>query len=212
VIVRIEAFRALERLLACEIPELDGHICTGQSPAGEIQEYPSLTIDPGRLTYEPHQALEVAKLPGARAIYNVGSHDGPVSLRLVATSVGERWTLEQKVLDVFLSQLDEEGFGRPGVLVVPVSGCSNLSRQVATFELDEDEWNDARAFDRRYESVITLRASLPALATRCGVYTIHDLRLGLTADMATAFTPSTMVPPAVEVVRVEEDGTMTPIP
>lgn len=211
-VVRLEAFRALERLIACEIPELEGRICTGQAPSGEVQEYPHLVIDPGTLSYEPQQSLESATLPGGRVVFNVGAHSGPVQLRLMATSVGERAELEQRVLDVFLGQVDDAGFGRPGVIALPVTWCADLGHWTASFELDDDTWNDAKAFERKLESIITTRCVLPALATRCGAYSIRDLRLGITQDMDTTITPTTMVPPAVEVVRVNEDGTLTPIP
>lgn len=209
-IVRIEALRALELLIAGAIPTLAGHICVGIAPSSETETYPNLSMQPTRWSYEPEQELEHAVLPGNVRVISVGQHVSPMVISIVTASLEERWDLEAKVLDLFASAT-RDGYHRPGVLVVPVTACPDLSRWMASFELESDEWNDANAFDRRYESKIIVTAIIPALVIERNVYTILELQLGLTQDMATAFNAATFkTDPSIEVVTINADGTLTP--
>jgi hypothetical protein len=210
VIVRLDAMDALARMIACEIPILEGHICVGQAPSSEQQEYPHLSIDPaGRWLFDPQQQEQKATLPGGRTIYNVGDHEVSVQLKLQTTTPRQRAELEQRVIDLFLAQEDESGLPRPGVIVVHVTACPELYRWTAAFELEGDEWDDEKAFDAQLASIITVRASIPALVTRCGEYTIQTLRLGIINDLEATVSPA-MSPP-VEVVTINQDGSITPV-
>lgn len=213
-VVRIEALRALAGVIEAAVPELAGKVNTGQQPSSTVQTYPTLTIIPGPLKYDPAQAIESATIGDPAAgvvVFNVGAHYGPIQLRLVTTTIGERWTLEQKIEDLFLG-----GPMRPGVVVVPVTTCADLGNWIAAFELDGDQWVDMGAFDRKLESLITVNGVIPALVTRTDAYPINTLVLGVIAGIApdfnTTITPDTMVPPGVEVVQIHDDGTMTTYP
>jgi hypothetical protein len=209
-VVRIEALRALAAVIEAAVPALAGKVKTAQQPPGVEQTYPTLTIVPGPLTYEPAQELVSATIGDpslGNVIFNVGAHSGPIQLRLVASTIGERWTLEQAIANVFLGQEL-----RPGVLVVPVTTNADLGDWIAAFEYTSDQWEDAAAFDRKLESLITVNGIIPALVARTPVYEIDTLVLGLTEDMTTTFTPTTMVPPSVEVVQINADGTIAPYP
>jgi hypothetical protein len=209
-IVRIEALRRLGAVLEAAVPAIAGKVRIAQQPSGVDQTYPTVTIIPGPLKYEPHQeALHATIGPpsNGNVVFNVGAHHGPIEIRVVATTVGERWTLEQAISNVFLSQEL-----RPGVLVVEVTATTELSNWIAAFEYDSDQWIDSDAFDRKLESLIIINGIIPALVARSAVYQINNLALGLTADFATAFTTDTMVPPRVEVVQINEDGTISPYP
>ena len=213
-IVRIEALRALGAVIEAAVPELAGNVKVGQAPSSTTQTYPSLTIIPGPLKYEPNQALEQATIgdpAGGVVVFNVGAHSGPIQLRIVATTIGERWTLEQKVADLFLGEPM-----RPGVVVVPVTSCPDLGDWIAAFEYDGDQWMDMDAFDRKLESLITVNGVIPALVTRTDAYPIETLALGvmtgITVDFDKPITTDTMVPPAVEVVQINEDGTVSAYP
>jgi hypothetical protein len=210
-VVRLDAMEALARIIGCEIPLLEGHICVGQAPSSEVQEYPHLSIDPaGRWNYDPQQQEQKATLPGGRTVYNVGDHEVSVQLRLVTTTPRQRAELEQRVIDIFLAGEDPvSGLPRPGVVVVHVSACPALYRWPAAFELEGDEWDDEKAFDAQLTSIVTVRASIPALVTRCGEYTIQTLRLGIINDLEAPVSPA-MSPP-VEVVQIHEDGSITPV-
>lgn len=211
-VVRIEALRALAALLELHIPELAGHVCTGVAPSSEHEMLPNLSILPTKWTYEPEQAEEAAVLPGNFVVWNVGQHACGMVLAIMAATPAQRWEIEAKVLDLFLSSVHPiTEMPRPGVLVVPVTACPELAEWFAAFELESDEWVDTLALDRRYESRIVINGIVPALTVGRGVYTIRQLILGVTEDFDTTFTPATAIPPAVDLVSINEDGSITQI-
>lgn len=203
-LVRIEALKALGDAIVAVAPELTGHVSIGQAPPASKQVYPSLAIVAPRLRFYPAQALEHAELANNVVIYNVGAHEGPVQLRLLSATLQERWTIEAKVLDLFLATPM-----RPGIAVVPVTSNPDVGQWLAAFELDSDDWGDAAAFDHEYESLLSVNAVIPALVARSPVYKIETLRLQL-ADIATVDNSARYAPPGVEVVVVNEDGTLSP--
>lgn len=212
-VVRIEALRALAALIQLEIPELNGRVCTGVAPPGEFEEYPNLSIQPTQWKYAPEQAEERAVLPGNRLVMRVGEHECACVLSIMTTSIGKRWELEARVLDLFLrTRHPLTGVHMPGVIVMPVVACPELGEWICTFDLESDEWIDSLALDRRYESRIVVTATIPALVVDTPVYTIKDLILGVTEDMTTVFTPSTAIPPAVELVQINADGSIASWP
>lgn len=200
-VVRLEALRALRAAIECAIPELEGKICAGQSPVDRDRPALSLAIIVGRLGYEPDQDEPRFEPAVDKLVVNVGRHEGPVKLALTAPTLGQRYELEQRLIDLFLAG---DGEGSPGVLTTPVTSCPELGEFVAAWCLDSDEWDDEKVFERRFVAEITLTATIPALVTRCGVYRITDLRLGL-AEFGVP-TSST-----VETVRINVDGTTTPV-
>jgi hypothetical protein len=207
--IRIEAFRELAARIEAAVPDLAGKVTIGQAPSDTEPTYPTLIIVPGLLKYEPAQELEHATIGDAAdgvVVFNVGSHAGPVQLRILATTVEERYTLEQQVLDMFLA---EEL--RPGVVIVSVTTCPELGDWLAAFALDTDQWIDSATVEQ-LESSIMVNTTIPALVTRTAVYEASELVLGTTADFATAFDTDTMAAPAVEIVAIDEDGTITPYP
>lgn len=207
-VVRIEALRALAKLFELRIPELRGHVCVGVS--SEHEEVPNLSIQPTRWTYLPDQANEHATLPGNVVVWDCGDHQCTCVLSILAATPGQRAALEAKVLDVFLSSRHPlTDMPRPGVLVMPITACPALDLWTASFELESDEWIDTLALDRRFESRLVVNAIIPALTIQTPVYTINELILGVTEDMDTTFTPATAIPPAVELVTINEDGTIT---
>lgn len=209
-IVRLEAMRALKQTLLDAIPELsEEHVYTGQAPPNAKLCFPALVIDPIRFRYLPDQALETAAEPDAsRVVMNVGRHVATVQLRLAAATLFDRWKYQEAITNVFLGTPLH-----PGVLLTTVTACEELGSFLAAWEYDEDEWQDEKAFDTQFWAVMTLTGIIPALVTRAGAYRIEDLRLGLTGDMVTEFTSATFdSSPNVEVVRVNEDGTLTALP
>ena len=210
-IVRLEALQALELAIEALIPGLDC-FCVDQSPPSELECFPSVSLMPTRWTFEPEQALEARTLPGNVQVWNVGQHTSPVMISILATTLHERYVIEAKILDLFLSQRHPlTGIHRPGILVLPVNACPELGEWLASFELESDEWNNSSAFDRRYESRIMITAIIPALTIERPVYTIDELQLGLTPDMTRTFTPATFLASDVEVVSISEDGTITAV-
>ena len=100
---------------------------------------------------------------------------------------------------------------RPGVLMISVTDPDvSLLQWQAAFEYTDSSWDDSRSFEREFQAVITCNAVIPALVTEANVYEVSTLISGLTNDMTTVFTPSTAVPPAVELVQINQDGSITP--
>jgi hypothetical protein len=207
-IVRIEALRALGALIELRIPELKGHVCF-DVPPGEYEHVPNLSIEPSKWGFEPEQADEHATLPGNVVVWNVGEHSCAMVLSIVAANKTQRSVIEAKVLDLFLGYRHPlTDIPTPGVLVIPVTACHHLDRWIASFELESDEWSN-NTLDRRYESRIVIAAHIPALTVQTPVYTLNELLLGITHDLDSTFTPATATPPAVELVTINEDGTIT---
>ena len=207
-IVRLEALRGLKARIECKVPELVGAICVGQADSAEDLVFPSLNIDPVRWRYNPHQAQDVRDAAPDRIVSNVGYHNATIQLRINAKNSYERADLEQKVLDLFLSNEL-----RPGILLTNIVSCPDLADFVAAWEFDEDEWEDGGAFSNQFESVLAINGVIPALVTYGSVHTIEQLLLGITHDMSTVFTAVTFDTSAdVEVVEINQDGTITAVP
>ena len=203
-IIRIEALKSLSAKIQCDIPELSGRICVGQSTSGHKQGYPSLAIDPVRFRYSPDQARVVAEPSPDLAVLRVGRFEGTVQMRLTAASLFDRASIEQKILNIFLGDRD----GGPGVLMSRAVSCRDTYGDIdCAWELDSDEWQDEKAFDQTYRSFIVINAVIPALATRAGVYRVNQLLVGQ-SDLASTVTPSSfLTDPAVEVIQINSDGT-----
>ncbi len=209
-VVRIEALRALAALIELSIPELAGHVCTGVAPSSEFERVPNVSINPSKWAFDPDGTGEHCTLPGNVVVWNVGEHSCACVISLVTATPAQRWEIEAKLIDLFLSSVHPvSGHHRAGVLVLPITACPQLGQWVASFELESDEWGDALALDRRYESRIVVNGIIPALTIQRGVYTIQQLILGVTEDMTTTLTPATAIPPAVDLVSINEDGSIT---
>lgn len=203
-IVKLEAITALQVAIAAAVPALAGAITVHQEVPATVEVFPSLAIVlPQRFQYEPAQRLMQADLGGNTVVWNVGAHEGVVQLRITASTSYERMQLEAQLTDWLLGAPLQ-----PGVRALPVVSAPSIP-WVAAFEYEDSSYIDVRALEREYEAVITLNAVIPALTTETNVYTIDKLILGLTEDMSTAFTPSTAIRPAVELVQINQDGTIT---
>lgn len=203
-VVRIEALRALGALIEASIPELAGRVCVGVAPSSHVEELPNLSIEPSTWRWMPDTVQETVSLPGNRLVYNMGTHEAGCVLSIVTATPGERWTIEAKVIDLFMGRTHPlTGLHMPGVIVLAVTACPELAQWACSFDLDTDEWVDTAALDRRYESRIMVTATIPALTVAAPVYTIEQLLLGV-QQLPPA--PSTPVPP-VELVSINVDGT-----
>lgn len=202
-IVRLEALSQLRTRITCAVPALKDRVCVGQAPGSREIRWPSLAINPVRWSYVPDQALQHSAPAPDRAIMNVGRHEATVQLRLGASDLHTRMALEQEIVDLFLSTPLH-----PGVLLTDVVACP--LEFTAAWELGEDEWRNELAFDKAYYSITTITGIIPALVTRLDAWTIDQLQLGSAVN--DDFGDSTFGPPGVEVVRIAEDGTITPAP
>jgi hypothetical protein len=198
--IRIRALQVLADLIQSCVPELKGHVCGGASENPHRLEFPSLGIYGIRFTFNPDQQEFVRKLGATRALFNIGRVEGTVQMRLGASSVRQRYELEEKILEnVFWRDID-----RPGIVLVAIPECNDT--QVA-FELDGSTWEDEKAFDRKWYSIITTRLQLPVLVTSSPIYDIAEVRLTMTEDLT---TPIATVPALEqETVSIDELGGFT---
>jgi hypothetical protein len=203
-IVKLDALTNLKTVIEAAIPDLAGKVTVHQAPSGAKMTFPNLSLVlGGRMQFEPAERLLQQDLGGNVVVWNVGAHEGTLQLRLVATTSLERMKYEQALLDLFTARELA-----PGVVVVPVVSTGGIT-WTAAFELDDSQWMDTGAQEREYDAIVNVNAVVPDLVVQTPVYTIDELILGLTHDMTTTFTPTTAVPPAVELVQINQDGTIS---
>lgn len=182
--VKLESMMALAAFIECAVPELRDRVCVGQAEAGHELELPSLAIiAPSRWRYSPEQADDVHSPDSARAVFDTGRHLATIQLRLGAATTGERYELEAKVLALFLgggAVDDVNGELHPGVLRTPVTTLPEYGTWMACWELDDEEWDDEKAFDQEFYSVIVVEGVVPALVIKQGVYPLRELRTSVT--------------------------------
>lgn len=201
-IIRIEALGRLARAIEACVPELKGQICAGPAEAPHRLSFPSLSINPVRFQYFPDQARVWCSPSASRVVLDVGRVEGTVQLRLGTTTAKQRYALEQAILEkIFWSDPD-----RPGVAVYTLS---NAHDAVVAYELDENTWQNEKAFDKQWYSVMAMSLQLPALVEKGGVYNVEEVRLTLTDDLT---APIASVPAnSKETVSVDEEGALTPV-
>lgn len=203
-VIRLEALWGLERAITCAVPELKDSVCVGQSGSEHNLEFPSLSIDVFRWKYEPNQAQERYSPSDGLLVVQVGNHKADVQLRVGAGTKYQRALLEQKILNIFLSSELS-----PGVLTTRPTQCEDLGPFFCSWTLEDDQWGDEKAFDAEYYSEMTVEATIPALVTRSGVYTIHDLQVGVKAETEEIEEKPTLASPGFELIKINRDGTIT---
>ncbi len=198
--IRIRALQVLADLVQSCVPELRGKVCGGASENPHRLEFPSLGIYGVRFTFFPDQQEFIRKLGATRALFNIGRVEGTIQMRLGASSARQRYELEDKILEkVFWADID-----RPGIALLTIQDCNDAR---VAFELDGSSWEDEKAFDRKWFSVLTARLQLPVLVTQSPVYDIAEIRLTVTEDLT---TPIVSVPAAEkETVSIDELGGFT---
>lgn len=207
-VVRMEALRSLASAIADQVPELGTIVAPVPAPDGMKLKKPSLAIDAVSYTFHPDQEGRVGEVGTDVVVVQCGRHEVLLHLRVIHDSLQHRMQLEQAVLDVFFSTPR-----KPGILITPVVTVDKFGIFNAAWELDSDEWQPEKFFDREHWSFLAVVGQIPALATRAG-HRLRDLRLGLAADLnlvgnATMFDG---LNPAVEVVKINADGTLTAVP
>ena len=200
-LIRIRALQKLADQIALCVPALKGKICGGAAEAPKRLGFPSLGIYAVRFRYFPDQALLFKETGLSTAVFNVGRVEATVQLRLGAQTAQRRYELEQQIMEnVFWADLS-----RPGVVLFSVEDCHDA---VVAFEADAEEWDDERAFDKKWYSTMTVMAQLPALVRKGGIPTMEEIRLTLTEDLS---TPIESIPAGEqETVSIATDGTITP--
>jgi hypothetical protein len=195
---RLEGIRWLAEYLQEQIPALDGRVCEVQGEPGHQMSYPSLAITPVNFTYQPGQAsFEYARYAD-RVVLDVGDYEGLLQLRLTTATLGQRYTLEEEILKALL-----ETPLAPGTLTGQVTTCEEYGPFYVSFELNETDWDDRFAADRKYQSVITVNMSAPALTVRLEAYEVTELQLQTSIGTD---------PEIAEEAIIDEDGNILPVP
>ncbi len=203
-VLRLKALDKLQECIEEAIPELVGRICAGPSEANHRLTFPSLSITPISFKYQPNQAKPHHNATHSTVIMEVGKHEADVQLRVGASTHRERVILEDKILQLFLEQELA-----PGILVTPIADCWDAH---VVWELEDEEWEDEKAFDSKWYTTISITGQIPALVTRKDAYTIEQLQLGLIEDFTTTLNSSTINTTAgVEVVQINQDGSIGPV-
>lgn len=214
-IVKLEALRGLKTYIAEQIPDLaalpsgEERIVISQTPPDMGLHLPSLAIIPAGFRFTPslediHDSTG-ATLESGEIVVCVGAWETRLQLRLAAANEYARHVLEETLTNLFFQRE-----GAPGLLLTEVTACPQLGTFLASWDIPDVEWNEEFAFSAQEWAVLELVGTIPALVVRGGIYTMDDLRLGLTGDFNIPAT-SAGFDTIPGVVRVNDDGTLTPL-
>jgi hypothetical protein len=96
----------------------------------------------------------------------------------------------------------------PGVLLTVLPNCWDA---VVAWELEDEEWEDEKNFDKKWYTTISITGQLPALVNRRNVPTIEQISLGWTEDFTQEINSETFDSnEAVEILEITEDGYSRP--
>lgn len=223
--VKIQALDRLAEVLAREIKEIRGLICVGPGTRDHKQKFPHVSLVPQRFSFLPHQADERDHVRGedrsfqARsAVFDVGTWQGTVEIRVGAKTPFQRYELEYKLEQVFLGNADgtapdaQDRAGslwmRPGVILIDVPECDNAR---CAFEMEDDTWDNEKVFANEWFSIMRVTANIPALVRAKNIPTIDTLELSLTENLETVVTTPAEADALsdIETVSVLSDGTIT---
>jgi hypothetical protein len=209
-VVRLQAFKTLQAAIETAIPELRDHVEIVQVPPEQHMTFPSLSIVPSSPRYVPFQEEEATDDDGntiepdeQSLVVSLGAWETTVQLHLACATMAERYALEETLFELWMQRE-----GAPGVLCTTVTACPALGNILASWTLDDSGWQDDKAFSSQHWAMTEVSGVIPVLVTRRGVYSLDDLRLGLTNDFTIPETSAgfdTVVP----VVKINEDGTVT---
>lgn len=164
------------------IPALNGR--TRATFADEEENRPegaSCALVFKRAGFEPQQSAEVLATEGAGPlVLQLGEWAVRAQIIVGAGSSREREALEEALLGLWLTDPD-----RPGVLVLPITDAPAVSEHgpvstgatvIATFVLDDDEFNEERVFSKKRDSVLGITVELPALLRVASVPSLETIR------------------------------------
>jgi len=199
--VRTFALRRLVAALEIACPALQGKIVP-EADRDDKMKWPKCGIHLVRDKFAPHQRRRHARLSAGEVVFDVGHFEALVQLRLGAPTQRQRIDLGEQLLGAFLGDGDT-----PGILSTAIPEVNDA---VCAWEVDDEGWNNEFAFDKEWFQVLTVTGWIPALV-RTAAYQINDLRLNFTNDMTD--TPfASLQASAKEVIRVNDDGTITALP
>ena len=209
-VVRLEALKSLGAAIELGISELRDHVEIVQVPPEQKLTFPSLALVGSKYRYTPFQEAEATDDTGdtiepdeSSLVVSLGCWETTVQMRLACATLADRYALEESLTELWMQRE-----GAPGVLCTTVTACPLLGNVLASWTLNDSDWTDDMAFSSQHWAVAEIEGVIPVLVTRRGVYSLDELRLGLTNDFtipATSAGFDTVVP----VVKINENGTVT---
>lgn len=201
--VKREACRAIAASISANVAALTGKCEAGQADEEVTAEYPALRVIPRRFVFEPFQDEEIGADNDADAAYLIqrGDFEGQVEVRIYALDQYERGELEEAVMQWLLGEDDAPGARVLTTANLTLGGVATLYAAPLTVDLDEEDWREEMAFDKKRMSFLTLQVAYPALVARSAPL-INTLYLAIAHDLSDAA-------PAEE-KRIDENGDLFP--
>lgn len=199
----------LKPLLLPEVPGDD--IIIGDPGADRQACWPHVQVrQVGPFTFESFEEDPLWTTTDQLAI-QVGDLTGQIEIKLGATNAGQRDDLEDRVLNAFLEAHNQEGNGRPGVLVVQldsftIAGKAALASVPVAYVLQTETWQEELVFEKKRYSSLVVDVDMPAIVIREGIPDIDTLVLAITDDLTSAD------PALTDQLSVSEDGDVTQYP
>lgn len=196
-IIRIESLNMLGREISSCIPELRGRVCAGVATGTQRLSYPSLGINATSFKPYYYQQMEEQELGPSGVLFSLGRVEAEVTLTLSAETSNLRYALEQRILDtVFYADIN-----RPGIKIFQVPECHDA---VVVFELMRTQWEDEKAFDKKYASVMDLMLQIPILSEQRDMPQMSNINLSVEESLGQPFDPDAPLPP--DTVTATHDG------
>lgn len=193
--------------IATAIPALNSNVKTGQDGPETNFNPPAVRLMFETLTFSPENFQEeyFATPDDGKIVYDVGEWDGLLRIELWCSSKPERETLEQAILDLFLS-FDNWTPGTISLMTPNLTINQYVSMYAAQIKiwLDQEEWQEEMSFEGHRYTFMTVPISFPALTSASAV-TMTELDVVFSSDIEVVITNSSQVP-ATDKVWVQEDG------
>jgi hypothetical protein len=198
--IKREACRAVANAISENVPALNGKCDAGQADEEVLASYPSLRVIPRRFSFTPFEDEEIDLGSPTMQLVNLGDFEGQVELRIYELSQFKRGELEEAVLGYMMSTEGGSGsfFCRTAPLTLGLRDTLYSAPIIAC--LDDEDWREEMAFDKKRFSFLTLSVNYPALVVQ-DAPDILELYLAIARDL-NATTPD-------ETVLVDENGNYT---
>lgn len=212
-LIKISALERLGEILERTVPELRGRVCAGPATRDHRQTFPNAAIVTETFRFMPeapdeHDYLRLdddgqpgklrLPVPGS-PVFSVGNWVGNVRIELGAETPQARYRLEHLIEQLFLgagtgvnAAIGDPGrFERPGTLLVDLDDVPNLWGGRCSFTMDDDSWQNEKAFTNEWFSWLRLDVELPVFVARQNVPLMSSLHLvvelgGISATLAVA--------------------------
>jgi hypothetical protein len=173
---------ALVGFFSSALPALNGNVKIGQDGPETNFTPPAVRLFFETLTFSPENFQEeyYADPDDGKLVYDMGEWDGLLRIELWCSTKPERETLEQLILDQFLS-FDAWSPGTISVMTqnLTINGYVALYAAQIKMWLDQEEWQEEMSFEGHRYTYITVPVSFPAL-TSADAVTMQSLQVWLT--------------------------------